>query len=807
MPPAPTLRCACRAPTTLPVPSPMVRPLAAVAERLACADGGVSVVIAPGGYGKTSQVALWARSDQRTVAWIDLETEYDDAEQPAAGHPRSARRRCRRTRGDARNRPADPASVHHPRRTGTRPRHCARSARPFVLVLDDVHHLLCQPSLDMLEALVRNVPAASTIVLIGRAAPSLALPALRAQGCATDVTIDQLSLDESETRAVAEGMGAQLDDSAVEELLRDTDGWPLGVQLVGGALAEAGGVAPGTRRTPSDAIEIAHHYVEDEWLRGLEPADADLLQRVSGLGWVSGALCDHVLGSHDSGVRLDRLHTSGLLMAPLDRRGNLFRAHQVIRDTLDESFQRRDRGAHRETHQRACDWFESSRGHRSSRRAGAPSRRRRAGSRTPRHRARRVLPHEGPDAARSGVGSTAMPRDTCAEPAPVCASCQQSRRSVSATETAAATWTRFGEACASEGTSSDPRPEAIGSMLRSFRAMLWLDPLEESLEMAERVPLTSWRLVPGRALARTTQGALCFALGDDAAAIDAFSRCLGRVHMRSMPRRSRHWDWPTSPSCSSQPISRIEALRLGRQARQILRDRGLEHMPSMALVAAISALVESTSGDTDVARGDLKLARSHLAYLHSVAEWHHLQANLALAYTSLRLGDLVAARMFLRETETLLERHGDAVRCKQQVAELTQRLRSAKDVLPCGPSSLTAAELRVLHYLPTNLTHEEIAARLYVSRNTTKSHAASIYRKLGVASRSEAVEVSRAAGLLSLRCDARRDAGRLLRRQPVRAMCRAACGRRRAVRRGRRPTARRPGAVVRFEPAAPSDGS
>ena len=52
---------------------------------------------------------------------------------------------------------------------------------------------------------------------------------------------------------------------------------------------------------------------------------------------------------------------------------------------------------------------------------------------------------------------------------------------------------------------------------------------------------------------------------------------------------------------------------------------------------------------------------------------------------------------------------------------------------------LTAAEERVLQLLPTR-TYLQIADALYVSCNTVKTHLRSIYQKLGVASRSEALE-------------------------------------------------------------------
>jgi LuxR family transcriptional regulator, maltose regulon positive regulatory protein len=61
---------------------------------------------------------------------------------------------------------------------------------------------------------------------------------------------------------------------------------------------------------------------------------------------------------------------------------------------------------------------------------------------------------------------------------------------------------------------------------------------------------------------------------------------------------------------------------------------------------------------------------------------------------------------------------------------------------------LTPGELAVLRELPSLLSLGEIAAARAVSINTVKTHVRSIYRKLGVEGRREAVEAGRRRGLL-----------------------------------------------------------
>ena len=58
----------------------------------------------------------------------------------------------------------------------------ARTMTPFVLVLDDVHMIDSDASIDLLDALVSSVPAGSQIVVVGRGVRLSALTRLRVNG-------------------------------------------------------------------------------------------------------------------------------------------------------------------------------------------------------------------------------------------------------------------------------------------------------------------------------------------------------------------------------------------------------------------------------------------------------------------------------------------------------------------------------------------------------------------------------------------------------------------------------------------------
>ena len=105
-----------------------------------------------------------------------------------------------------------------------------------------------------------------------------------------------------------------------------------------------------------------------------------------------------------------------------------------------------------------------------------------------------------------------------------------------------------------------------------------------------------------------------------------------------------------------------------------------------------------------------------------------------------------AAASVRQAEEILVDRPGLGV-LATDVAELRERLDLAVASV-ASTGSLTPAEVRLLTLLQTHLTFKEMASRLGISPNTAKTESMSVYAKLAVTSRSEAVERAVELGLL-----------------------------------------------------------
>jgi LuxR family maltose regulon positive regulatory protein len=254
----------------------------------------------------------------------------------------------------------------------------------------------------------------------------------------------------------------------------------------------------------------------------------------------------------------------------------------------------------------------------------------------------------------------------------------------------------------------------------------------EALEVL-REPADPWATV-----ALYLRGVACLYLGDmDAAAVDLeegveLSKRCGVPDMRA--------------HC----LAALAAMRLAsgdaegavpqiEQARGIVFANNLENIPATAPIFSVAASVMLASGRHEDAAHDAVRALRLTSLIEAIAPWHAVAGRLALANVYWQLGDHNRAAVLIDEARNRYGPEAQSAVFDVMLKE-AEALVAGLEISPPGPSLLTTAELRVLQYLPSHLSFPEIGQRLYLSRHTVKSQALSSYRKLGVSSRSQAVE-------------------------------------------------------------------
>ncbi len=177
---------------------------------------------------------------------------------------------------------------------------------------------------------------------------------------------------------------------------------------------------------------------------------------------------------------------------------------------------------------------------------------------------------------------------------------------------------------------------------------------------------------------------------------------------------------------------------LSTEARRIAADDELEGTPTFAIALAAAARASLRQGRWAEARALVVRAEKLTPLVTEALPWLAVGARLELARCYLELRDPAAARRPVTEIRAILD-------ARPRLGALAERAlalgHEAGLVLSRSGASgrLTPAELRLLPLLATHLSFREIAEQLEVSRNTVKTQAISIYRKLGVSCRSEAI--------------------------------------------------------------------
>jgi LuxR family maltose regulon positive regulatory protein len=189
------------------------------------------------------------------------------------------------------------------------------------------------------------------------------------------------------------------------------------------------------------------------------------------------------------------------------------------------------------------------------------------------------------------------------------------------------------------------------------------------------------------------------------------------------------------------------AAAVAERALALADDTGLAEHWATALSRVIRARALAQAGHVSDAAAAVE--RAATVAERGVASLEIAYARLALSDVRTLGGDAAGAADAVAQARRIVERCPDAGILREQLARAQRRVDGgARRRDAGGATALSERELAVLRLLPTELPQREIGAAIFVSLNTVKSHVRSIYRKLDVDTRDDAVARARELGLL-----------------------------------------------------------
>lgn len=154
-------------------------------------------------------------------------------------------------------------------------------------------------------------------------------------------------------------MGLTLDEPAVTQLEKRTEGWVAGLQLAALSIRHGGDASQFVQSFAGDDRQVADYLLQEVLLQQTEDVQQFLLQ-TSILERFNASLCDAVLAQSQSQNILDQLESSNLFLITLDAQRNWYRYHHLFAQLLRSRLLRdSSETAVAELHRRAAQWCET----------------------------------------------------------------------------------------------------------------------------------------------------------------------------------------------------------------------------------------------------------------------------------------------------------------------------------------------------------------------------------------------------------------------------------------------------------------
>lgn len=307
-------------------------------------DGGAAtVIVAPGGYGKTLLVATLCKDMQASgarVYWLHMDSDstYEGLIQTLNAIVDA--NRTNEIQSDATELPAVQRKLIDAYLLDWLDFFRACECR-FVLIFDDYEVITDLAIHQLIDRIITSSIPNLHVLVLTRAVPPLSTTLLRHRQQLCIIDSAEMSFTRDETASL---LAAHLKQEASAEVInvvtQRTEGWPVIVQLVGMTLSRSDDSAEFLEHLSGRDIDVSM-FLNDEIL-ALQPVPlVEFLIRISALGRVCAPLCVAATGIPDAEQFIEATVAANLLLFPIDRAHTWFRLHPLFREYLRSRLSRR----------------------------------------------------------------------------------------------------------------------------------------------------------------------------------------------------------------------------------------------------------------------------------------------------------------------------------------------------------------------------------------------------------------------------------------------------------------------------------
>ncbi|MFC7050040.1 LuxR C-terminal-related transcriptional regulator [Emcibacter nanhaiensis] len=320
----------------------------------------VTLLSAGAGFGKTTLMASWFHKMKArgvAAAWVSLDSRDQDLGQ-FLNYLIAALKVAGAVKGDnAESILQNKLDNRYFAALGALINELATAQQEVVLFLDDYHLADGREVSQLMESFISLAPAGFHFVISSRTKPQLPLASLKVQDQVVVLSEQDLRFSDGETAEfLKEIKGLDISRNDLDHLVRSTEGWVAGLQLIALALRDNLLEKNFLQQFSGSSRDVVD-FLTTNVLANQPPHVREFMLVTSVLERFNAEIAEQLTGGQDVQGTIEYLEDNNLFIFPLDQNRGWYRYHQLFREFLLSQLKRSHRDRIPELKRKAAQWF------------------------------------------------------------------------------------------------------------------------------------------------------------------------------------------------------------------------------------------------------------------------------------------------------------------------------------------------------------------------------------------------------------------------------------------------------------------